>query len=207
MTLRMRILSAMVATACLFGFGAEARGVRHHRHHIHHRSFHRHHGHRHHATGRRHLRHVHRPTHRHHHARHRPIFGGVYRHRRAGHQHAFHFAGYRHHHRHGGFYRHVRVSRHHGFGRHVSGGGSGLASWYTGRRTASGERYGGFTAAHRSYPFGTRVRVTNTNTGRSVVVRINDRGPFVRGRVIDLSRASARAIGVSGVSPVALKRL
>lgn len=88
----------------------------------------------------------------------------------------------------------------------------GLASWYgpgfQGRRTASGEKFntGSLTAAHRSLPFGTRVKVTNERTGRSVVVRINDRGPFVRGRVIDLSKASAQAIGVAGVSRVALSR-
>jgi rare lipoprotein A len=84
--------------------------------------------------------------------------------------------------------------------------GGGLASVYSGGRTASGEsmRAGGLTAAHPSLPFGTRVRVTNNHTGRSVVVRINDRGPFVRGRVIDLSPAAAQAIGVSGVSSVSL---
>lgn len=87
-----------------------------------------------------------------------------------------------------------------------------MASWYGpgfhGRRTASGERFntGAFTAAHRTLPFGTRVRVVNQTTGRSVVVRINDRGPFVRGRVIDLSKAAARAIGVSGVARVTLAR-
>lgn len=90
--------------------------------------------------------------------------------------------------------------------------GGGLASWYgpgfQGRRTASGERFdtGAFTAAHRTLPFGTRVRVVNVNTGRSVVVRINDRGPFVRGRVIDLSKAAARAIGMSGVARIVLAR-
>jgi rare lipoprotein A len=88
----------------------------------------------------------------------------------------------------------------------------GLASWYGpgfhGRRTASGEKFNanGLTAAHRTLPFGARVKVTNERTGRSIVVRINDRGPFVRGRVIDLSKASAQAIGVSGVSRVALSR-
>ncbi len=88
-----------------------------------------------------------------------------------------------------------------------------MASWYgnefRGRRTASGERFnaGGFTAAHRSWPFGTRVRVTNARNGRSVVVRINDRGPFAAGRVIDLSAASARAIGMAGTAPVSLARL
>lgn len=213
MILRRIILSALVAASCLLGFGAEARGARHHRHHGHH-SFHRHHGYRHHAYRHRpsrfgHRRHIHRAAHRDHYRfhRHRHIFGGYHhRHHAYRYRHAVRFGGYGHHH-HRGFHRYVRFGRHHSFSRHYSGGGSGLASWYTGRRTASGERYGGFTAAHRSYPFGTRVRVTNTNTGRSVVVRINDRGPFVRGRVIDLSRASARAIGVSGVSRVALKRL
>jgi rare lipoprotein A len=83
-----------------------------------------------------------------------------------------------------------------------------MASHYShaGKRTASGETAnpGGMTAAHRSLPFGTRVKVTNRNNGRSVVVRINDRGPFVRGRVIDLSTAAARVIGFSGVAPVTL---
>jgi peptidoglycan lytic transglycosylase len=83
---------------------------------------------------------------------------------------------------------------------------SGIASVYAyhGGRTASGERVspGALTAAHRSLPFGTRVRVTNERNGRSVVVRINDRGPFVRGRIIDLTPAAARAIGMSGLAPV-----
>lgn len=80
----------------------------------------------------------------------------------------------------------------------------GLASYYgsefAGHRTASGERFdpGGFTAAHRSLPFGSKVRVTNTGTGRSVIVRINDRGPFSRGRVIDVSQAAARQLGLIG---------
>lgn len=83
---------------------------------------------------------------------------------------------------------------------------SGIASVYSGGRTADGEyaRSGGLTAAHRSLPFGTLVRVTNDRTGRSVVVRINDRGPFVRGRVIDLTPAAARAIGFSGLAHVTL---
>ncbi|MEH3145939.1 MAG: septal ring lytic transglycosylase RlpA family protein [Methylobacterium frigidaeris] len=83
----------------------------------------------------------------------------------------------------------------------------GRASWYaSGSRTASGERFNpnGLTAAHRSLPFGTRVRVVNQTNGRAIVVRINDRGPFAHGRVIDLSRGSARAIGMTGVSRVAL---
>jgi rare lipoprotein A len=61
------------------------------------------------------------------------------------------------------------------------------------------------TAAHRTLPFGTLVRVTNEHTGRSVVVRINDRGPFIRGRVIDLMPAAARAIGCDGLARVTLE--
>lgn len=83
-----------------------------------------------------------------------------------------------------------------------------MASIYSmaGRKTASGERAnpGGLTAAHKTLPFGTRVQVTNKRNGRSVIVRINDRGPFVRGRVIDLTPTAARAIGFSGLTPVAL---
>ena len=84
--------------------------------------------------------------------------------------------------------------------------GSGIASVYSSGRTASGERMnaGAMTAAHRTLPFGTSVTVVNNRTGRAVVVRINDRGPFVRGRVIDLSPAAARAIGVQGLAPVSL---
>jgi len=63
---------------------------------------------------------------------------------------------------------------------------------------------GAMTAAHRSLPFGTHVTVVNRHNGRSVVVRINDRGPFVRGRVIDLSPAAARALGVDGLASVSL---
>jgi len=83
---------------------------------------------------------------------------------------------------------------------------SGIASVYSGGRTANGEvaSAGGLTAAHRSLPFGTMVKVTNQSSGRSVVVRINDRGPFVRGRVIDLTPAGARAIGFSGLAHVTL---
>src|SRR5205807_3517646 len=92
-------------------------------------------------------------------------------------------------------------------------GTSGVASvyasrrdGYSGGRSASGERVhsGALTAAHRSLPFGTMVRVTNRRNNKSVVVRINDRGPFVRGRVIDLTPAGARAIGMSGLAPVSL---
>lgn len=85
----------------------------------------------------------------------------------------------------------------------------GRGDGYAGRRTASGERMapGALTAAHRRLPFGARVRVLNRRNGRSVVVRINDRGPFVRGRVIDLSPAGARALGFSGLAPVTLTRM
>ncbi len=83
---------------------------------------------------------------------------------------------------------------------------SGIASVYSGERTANGEYVlgTGLTAAHRSLPFGTMVKVTSKQTGRSVVVRINDRGPYVQGRVIDLMPAAARAIGFSGLAPVTL---
>jgi rare lipoprotein A len=84
---------------------------------------------------------------------------------------------------------------------------SGVASVYVlAGRTASGEATSrsALTAAHRTLPFGTMVRVTNSRTGHSVVVRINDRGPFVRGRVIDLSPAAASALGVSGLAEVTL---
>jgi len=85
---------------------------------------------------------------------------------------------------------------------------TGVASVYaySGGRTASGERAvpSALTAAHRTLPFGTLVRVTNDHTGRSVVVRINDRGPFVRGRVIDVTPAAARALGFSGLAHVTL---
>src|SRR5215471_68870 len=80
---------------------------------------------------------------------------------------------------------------------HSSGAMSGIASVYSGGRTANGEHAsgGGLTAAHRSLPFGTLVKVTNRRSQRSVIVRVNDRGPFVHGRVIDLTPAAAHAIG------------
>jgi len=83
---------------------------------------------------------------------------------------------------------------------------SGIASIYSGGRTADGGHASpsGLTAAHRSLPFGTLVRVTNDRNGRSVVVRIDDRGPFVRGRVIDVTPAAARALGFSGLAHVSL---
>jgi len=86
-----------------------------------------------------------------------------------------------------------------------------VASYYgkelAGRRTASGERFnpGAMTAAHRTLPFGTRVRVTNIHNGRSVIVRINDRGPFVKGRSIDLSSGAARAIGMGTAANVRME--
>nr|WP_245198342.1 septal ring lytic transglycosylase RlpA family protein [Jiella mangrovi] len=87
---------------------------------------------------------------------------------------------------------------------------AGNASYYGarfhGRRTANGERFNmnAMTAAHKSLPFGTKVRVTNRRNGKSVVVRINDRGPYAHGRVIDLSKAAAARIGMvrSGTAPV-----
>nr|WP_204104085.1 septal ring lytic transglycosylase RlpA family protein [Spirulina major] len=91
----------------------------------------------------------------------------------------------------------------------------GMASWYGpgfhGNRCANGEIYNqyGLSAAHRTLPFGTQVRVTNLNNNRAVVVRINDRGPFIRGRIIDLSQGAAQAIDMvgSGVAPVKVEVL
>ena len=84
----------------------------------------------------------------------------------------------------------------------------GIASVYAyeGEITANGEtaKPGGLTAAHKSLPFGTLVKVTNLDTGKSVVVRINDRGPFVKGRVIDLTPRAATEIGSKGLAPVEL---
>lgn len=88
---------------------------------------------------------------------------------------------------------------------------SGSASWYGGqfhgRKTANGERFNmnGLTAAHRSLPFGTKVRVTNQKNGKSVVVRINDRGPFHGNRMIDLSRGAASAVDMLGTGVAKVK--
>jgi peptidoglycan lytic transglycosylase len=86
---------------------------------------------------------------------------------------------------------------------------SGIAAIYSykGGKTASGERANptGLTAAHKSLPFGTMVRVTNAKNGRSVVVRVNDRGPYGRGRVIDVTPAAARQLGFSGLAHVDLE--
>lgn len=90
---------------------------------------------------------------------------------------------------------------------------SGIASHYStrelGTRTASGRALhdGALTAAHKRLPFGSRVRVTNHANGRSVVVTITDRGPYVRGRVIDLTTAAARALGFSGLARVSVQRV
>ena len=92
-------------------------------------------------------------------------------------------------------------------------GERGLASLYSphfqGKRTASGERFDthNLTAAHKTLPFGTRVRVLSLSTGKEVVVRINDRGPFVKGRIIDLSNSAATALGFNGVHQVEIARL
>ena len=86
---------------------------------------------------------------------------------------------------------------------------AGVASVYSidsGSGTASGQQLNpeALTAAHRSLPFGTKVRVTNRSNGRSVVVTINDRGPFVRGRIIDVTPGAARVLGFSGLTQVTL---
>ncbi|MCZ8182971.1 MAG: septal ring lytic transglycosylase RlpA family protein [Beijerinckiaceae bacterium] len=76
-----------------------------------------------------------------------------------------------------------------------------------GRKTASGERFnpGALTAAHRTLPFGTKLKLTNIQNGRSVIVRINDRGPFVRGRMLDVSRGAASALGFVGQGTARLR--
>jgi rare lipoprotein A len=85
---------------------------------------------------------------------------------------------------------------------------TGVASIYaySGEKTADGEHASphAMTAAHRTLPFGAKVRVTNLRNGRSAVVRINDRGPFVKGRIIDVTPAAAQALGFSGLAPVKL---
>jgi len=89
----------------------------------------------------------------------------------------------------------------------------GIASWYgpgfQGNRTSNGEVYdmNGISAAHKTLPFGTIVRVVDLDTGRSVVVRINDRGPFIKGRIIDLSKGAAEKLGIvdKGIAHVGLR--
>ena len=90
------------------------------------------------------------------------------------------------------------------------GGDSVIASVYwSGHTTANGEHYNpdGITAAHKTLPFGTKVKVTNPSNGRAVVTRINDRGPFIAGRSIDLSRGTAHAIGFGGLGKVNMQVL
>lgn len=85
---------------------------------------------------------------------------------------------------------------------------TGKASYYThGHRTANGERYNpnGATCAHRTIAFGTMIRVTNLRNGRTTICRVNDRGPFVRGRIVDLSRAGANDIGMNGLANVTIE--
>lgn len=90
-----------------------------------------------------------------------------------------------------------------------NGKASYYADKYEGRKTASGEtfRQNGLTAAHRTLPFGTKVKVINISNGKTVTVRINDRGPFVQGRIIDLSKKAAKRIGMltTGVAVVEIK--
>jgi len=103
-------------------------------------------------------------------------------------------------------------------GGHSSGGSvasghseSGMASYYgnefQSRKTASGERFdqGKLTAAHRTLPFGTHVKVINQQNGRSVVVRVNDRGPFVKGRIIDLSRSAFKSIASTNAGVISVR--
>lgn len=104
--------------------------------------------------------------------------------------------------------RHLAAARHKSKGR-TRVASEGLASFYTeGQQTASGEKFDttALTAAHPTLPFGTKLRVTNLATGRSVTVRVNDRGPYVPGRVVDVSYSAAKALGMvdSGVAKVKL---
>lgn len=89
----------------------------------------------------------------------------------------------------------------------------GIASWYgpgfQGKKTASGQRFNqhGLTAAHKTLPLGSRARVTNLSNGRSVIVTINDRGPYAHGRIIDLSKGAKNAIGMGGIGRVSITHL
>jgi rare lipoprotein A len=88
---------------------------------------------------------------------------------------------------------------------------TGVASWYRDHRTASGERFNvnALAAAHRSLPFGSAVRVVDLKTGKSIIVRINDRGPYIRGRIIDLTAGAAMELGFyhRGIAPVRIELL
>ena len=107
---------------------------------------------------------------------------------------------HKHHHKHHHKYRSYTISNHH----------VGMASWYGpgfhGRRTASGERFNqnAMTAAHKTLPLGSLVRVTSLETNQSIIVRINDRGPYRRGFIIDLSKGAARALDMQGSDKVQL---
>src|SRR5262249_27717906 len=105
--------------------------------------------------------------------------------------------------------RHIKGNRSPFVTRQASAPGSGVASFYSSpQKTANGEQFDPkeLTAAHRTLPFGTRVRVTNMTNGQSVTVRINDRGPFVPGRVVDVSHGAAQSLGMvnQGVAKVKL---
>lgn len=101
------------------------------------------------------------------------------------------------------------------FASHPGAVQTGIASYYHdslhGNRTASGQIYDKrkMSAAHKSLPLGSRVRVTDTRTGKSIVVRVNDRGPFIKGRIIDLSRRAAQELGIirRGITPVKVEVL
>jgi rare lipoprotein A len=88
---------------------------------------------------------------------------------------------------------------------------TGIASWYRDHRTASGERFNinALAAAHKSLPFGSKVRVIDLKTGKSIIVRINDRGPYIRGRIIDLTVGAARELGMyhRGIAQVRIEVL
>ncbi len=96
-------------------------------------------------------------------------------------------------------------------GTSVSGSETGMASYYSesynGKKTANGEIYHSseYTAAHKTLPFGTKVKVTNLNNGKSVKVRVNDRGPFIAGRIIDLTRTAAQKLDMVSVGVVKVK--
>ena len=98
----------------------------------------------------------------------------------------------------------------HSFAQTQKGKASYYAKKFTGRRTASGEKmhHDSLTCAHRTYPFGTMLKVTNPANGQSVIVRVTDRGPYVKGRIIDLSARAAREIGIiaQGIAPVIVER-
>jgi rare lipoprotein A len=133
--------------------------------------------------------------------------------RHAGHGHRARFAGHFHHHRlianaHGrGVARLARQLVNSPTGSYAEGGGqTGKASYYTGsHRTANGGFIGAATCAHRTLPFGTKVLVTNLSSGRQAVLTVNDRGPFVRGRIVDVSRGAASTLGMIGAGTASVR--